>query len=93
VLVNPHYAPSGQTAGGGAPSKASRLGKPAQAGGTSTGVVEVDGARLAAHPCSRERRGAYETEGGRGHRPCEDEEPRFGCPHVEVQLQKSSGGV
>jgi len=52
--------------------EASRLGKLAQAGGTSTGVIEVDGARLAAHHCSKERRGAYEKEDGRGHRPCEE---------------------
>jgi len=38
--------------------KASRLGKLAQAGRTSTGVSKVDVARLAAHHCSRERRGA-----------------------------------
>jgi hypothetical protein len=25
--------------------------------------------------------------------PARKREPRFGCPHVEVQLQKSSGGV
>jgi hypothetical protein len=79
----------------GAPSEASRLGKPAQAGGTSTGVVE--GGRRAARrapPLRKERRGASEKEDGRGHRPCEDQEPGFGCPHVEsTQLQKSSGGV
>jgi len=35
-----------------------------------------------------------EKEGGRGHRPYEDlESIGFGCPHVEVQLQKSVGDV
>jgi hypothetical protein len=80
VLVNPHYAPSGQTAGGGASSSVSRLGKPAQAGGTNTGVVETDGARLAAHHCSKGRRDAYEKEGGRGHRPCEEERAQVWLP-------------
>jgi hypothetical protein len=58
VRVNPHYAPLGKTDGGGALSKASRLGKLAQAGRTSTGVIEADVARLAAYHCSKERRGA-----------------------------------
>jgi len=70
-------------------------GQTAQAGGTSTGVVE--GGRRAARrasPLRKERRVASEKEGGRGHRPCEDRGPRFGCPHVdESKLQKSSGGV
>jgi len=35
--------------------EASRLGKLAQAGRTSTGVAEVDVARLAAHHCSARR--------------------------------------
>jgi hypothetical protein len=43
----------GKTGGGGALLEASRLGKPAQAGGTSTGVIEADVARLAAHHRSR----------------------------------------
>jgi hypothetical protein len=34
-----------------------------------------------------------EKEGGRGLRPCEDRELRFGCPHVVDTLQKSVGGV
>jgi hypothetical protein len=41
------------TGGGGALTEASRLGKPAQAGGTSTGVIEADVARLAAYHRSR----------------------------------------
>jgi hypothetical protein len=44
---------SGKTGDGGALSRASRLGKPAQAGRTSTGVVEANVARLAAHHRSR----------------------------------------
>jgi len=35
--------------------------------------------------------GASEKEGGRGLRPCENQEPRFGCPHVVCMLQKSVG--
>jgi hypothetical protein len=53
VRVDPRYTPSGQPGGGEALLEASRLGKPAQAGGTSTGVVEADVARLAAHHRSR----------------------------------------
>lgn len=49
---------SGKTAGGGALLKTSRLGKLAQAGRTSTGVIEADAARLAAYHCSKERRDA-----------------------------------
>jgi len=39
------------------------------------------------------RRGTFEKEGGRGLRPCEDQEPRLGCSHVVFQLQKSVGDV
>jgi len=48
VLVNPHYTRGGQTSRGGAFVSASRLGKPAQAGRTSTGVGWAGVARLAA---------------------------------------------
>jgi hypothetical protein len=34
-----------------------------------------------------------EKEGDRGLRPCEDQEPRSGCPHVDGTLQKSIGDV
>jgi hypothetical protein len=62
-------------------SEASRLGKPAQAGRTSTGVVE-SGRRAARRtsPLRKERRGASEKEGGRGHRPCEDQGARVWLP-------------
>jgi hypothetical protein len=57
------------------------------------GSVRTDEARLAA--CHRFRkgreRGTSEKEGGRGLRPCEDQEPGFGFSHVVVQLQKSVG--
>jgi hypothetical protein len=81
--------------GGGALELASRLGKPAQAGGTSTGASLADVARLATcHSSTQvEGRGTQEKEGGRGLRPCEDQEPRLGCSHVDVTLQKSVGGV
>jgi hypothetical protein len=45
------------TGGGGALKETSRLGKPAQVGRTSTGVVEADVARLAAHHRSRKGEG------------------------------------
>jgi hypothetical protein len=41
----------------------------------------------------RSKRGRSEKEGDHGPRPCEERESRFGCPHVEVQLQKSIGDV
>jgi len=42
---------------------------------------------------ARMRRGTSEPEGGRGLRPCEDQEPRLYCSHVVSSLQKSSGGI
>jgi hypothetical protein len=60
---------------GGATAPASRLGKPAQAGRTNTGVGRLDAARLAA--CHRFRKGegvtCREKDGGRGLPPCEDQ--------------------
>jgi len=35
---------------------------------------------------SNERRDAEEKEGGRGHRPCEELESWFGCPHVDIAV-------
>jgi len=49
---------SGKTGDGGALLGASRLGKPAQVGRTSTGVFEANVARLAAHHRSRKGDGA-----------------------------------
>jgi hypothetical protein len=84
-----------QAGEGGACESASRSGKPAQAGGTDTGVVACG--RRAARRASplRQRRCVtrQEKDGGRGLPPCEDRELGFGCPHVEVQLQKSVGSV
>jgi hypothetical protein len=56
---------------------ASRLGKPTQVGGTSTGVGRTDAARLAARrrSCQGSSLDASDKEGGRGLRPCEDQEP------------------
>ena len=73
---------------GGAIASASRLGKPTQVGGTNTGAGRTDGARLAACHRSREGEGVArrEKEGGRGLRPCEDQEPRLGCSHVVFQV-------
>jgi hypothetical protein len=73
---------------GGANAPASRLGKPARAGRTNTGVGRSDAARLAA--CHRFRKGEgvvrREKEGGRGLPPCEDQESRVGCSHVVVSV-------
>jgi hypothetical protein len=87
---------SGVTRSGGAGAGASRLGKPTQVGGTSTGA-QANG-RSAARRVSLLSQGSgvarLEKEGGRGRRPYEDTKSfGFGCPHVEVQLQKSIGDV
>jgi hypothetical protein len=60
-------------------ASASRLGKPAQAGGTNTGVGRADAARLAACHRFRKEEGVTcrEKEGGRGLPPCEDQESRL----------------
>lgn len=54
------------------------------------GSLETDGAQLATCHCSaisiEERRDAEEKEGGRGHRPCEELESWFGCPHVDIAV-------
>jgi len=64
---------------GGAIAPASRLGKSTRVGGTNTGAGRSDVARLAA--CHRFRKGEgvtrREKEGGRGLRPCEDQESRL----------------
>jgi hypothetical protein len=94
VRVDPHYTRWRQKRPrGGAFVSASRLGKPTQVGGTSTGVGRMGAARLAACHRSRKRESVArrEKEGGRGLRPCEDQEPRLGCSHVVFQLQKSVG--
>jgi len=74
---------------------ASRLGKPTQVGGTNTGVI-VSGRsaarRVSSLPQGRQH-GTSEKEGGRGLRPCEDQELGFGCSHVVGMLQKSVGDV
>jgi hypothetical protein len=71
----------------------SRLGKPTRVGGTSTGAGR--NGRCAARRVSPLPRGrgvaTSEKEGGRGLRPCEGYESRFGCSHVVFQLQKSAG--
>ena len=68
---------------------ASRLGKPAQAGGTFTGVGTADVARLAACHRFREEGSVARTEkeGDRGLRPCEDLELGSVCLHVVVVAQ------
>jgi hypothetical protein len=76
---------------GGAHESASRLGKPGEPGGTSTGVG-LDGRsaarRVSPLPQGRER-DASEQEGGRGLRPSENRRVRVWLPARRVQLQKS----
>jgi hypothetical protein len=95
VHVDRHFTPPAKAVGGGALESVSRSGKPAQAGGTGTevGTSGRCAARRASPLPQGRKRGASEKEGGRGLRPCEDRELRFGCPHVVMQLQKSVGGV
>jgi hypothetical protein len=77
--------------GGEALASASRLGKPTQVGGTSTGVG-VSGRsaarRMFISGASPRAGHVEEKEGGLGLRPCEDQEPRLGCSHVDSLLQK-----
>ena len=93
-ILTTHHG--GKTSGGEALASASRLGKPTQVGGTSTGVG-VSGRsaarRMFISGASSRAGHVEEKEGGRGLRPCEDQEPRLGCPHVELLLQKSVGDV
>jgi hypothetical protein len=80
---------------GGANAPASRLGKPAQAGGTNTGVGRSDGARLAA--CHRSRKGeAWHVEKRKeveASLPARIKSPGWFCSHVVVSLQKSAGDI
>jgi hypothetical protein len=65
---------AGAIPGGGALEVASRLGKPAQAGGTSTGAIangRSAARRVSPLPQGRGR-GTREKDGGRGLPPCED---------------------
>ena len=88
VHVNPHYTPRRKFRWWG-DGPASRLGKPAQAGGTFTGVGTADVARLAACHRFREEGSVARTEkeGDRGLRPCEDLELGSVCLHVVVVAQ------
>jgi hypothetical protein len=74
----------GASLGGGASTAVSRSGKPARAGGTGTGALWMDVARLAARHRSRkgeawrvERRKEVEASV-----PARTGELGFGCPHV-----------
>jgi hypothetical protein len=80
---------------GGAYESASRLGKPGEPGGTSTGVGTNGRSATRRMSPSRKRR-AWHVEKRKAVEavvPTRIRESRFGCPHVEVQLQKSVGGV
>jgi hypothetical protein len=72
----------GASLGGGAAERASRLGKLAQARGTSTGAFIVGRSaarRVSPLPQGRER-GTSEEEGDRGLRPCENRGARVWLP-------------
>ena len=95
VHVNPHYAPRRKLRRWGVRSGITVGQARGDSGGTSTGA-EADGRSAARRrsPFSQEKqRSRSEKEGDHGPRPCEERESRFGCPHVEVQLQKSIGDV
>jgi hypothetical protein len=85
VHVNPHYAPQAQASVVGRSSRHHGWANPRKREEPALGSERTDGARLAV--CHRFRKGeawhVEEKEGGRGLRPCEDQESRFGCPHVE----------
>lgn len=86
---------AGAIPGGEALEVASRLGKPAQAGGTSTGAI-ANGRSAArrAPPLPQGRgRGAIEKDGGRGLPPCEDARARVWLLARRSLLQKSVGDV
>lgn len=53
----------------------------------------MDGARLAAHHCSKERVMRTKRKVVEAIVSARNRGPRFGCPHVDMQLQKSLGGV
>jgi hypothetical protein len=88
VRVDPHYTRRSQDLRGGALVPISRLGKLiARWEEPTLGSARTDAARLAARHSRRKLRAwrDEEKEGGRGLRPCEDQESRFGCPHVVVR--------
>jgi hypothetical protein len=91
-ILTMHGAPKARR--GGAAGSASRLGKPTQVGGTNTGVgrTDVHAARRVSPLPQGRGRDTSDKEGGRGHRPCEVQEPRFVLVR-RVKLQKSVGGV
>jgi hypothetical protein len=69
VHVDRHFTPAAQVAGGGAVEVVSRSGKPAQAGGTGTGIIS--NGRCAARRVSTApaREAAWHVRKGRGLRP------------------------
>lgn len=92
----PLNPPRSKAERGGAISLASRSGKPGQPGGTGTGVGSVGRKRGLPRVTASQEEGVMleEEEEDHGPRPCKEKrEPRFGCPYVGMQLQKSSGGV
>jgi hypothetical protein len=77
---------AGASLGGGAATEASRLGKPAQAGGTSTGVFGTGrSAARRVSPLPQGRGRDTSRKGRRSRSPSlrgSFKEPGFGCPHV-----------
>jgi hypothetical protein len=95
VHVNPHYAPRRKLRRWGVRSGITVGQTWGNSGRTSTGAT-ADGrsaARRRSPHAQAWQRGRKEKEGDHGLPPCEARESRFGCPHVEVQLQKSIGDV
>jgi len=94
VHVNPHYAPGASWVVGRSDTHHGWE-NPRKWEKPTLGRMGTDVARLAAcHSLAQVKgRGTREKEGGRGLRPCEDQEPRLGCSHVVETLQKSVGDV
>jgi hypothetical protein len=80
--------------GGGVLEEVSRSGKPGESQeSTGTGVFAsrfCAARRVSPLPQGRPRE-ASEKEGRHGARPCEDRKSSGSCPHVVLQLQKSTG--
>ena len=93
VLVNPHYA-LGATRVVGRASRHHGWANPGNREEPALGSARTDGARLVA--CHRPQGKAWHVEKRKeveASVPTRIRELGFGCPHVEVQLQKSIGDV
>jgi hypothetical protein len=93
VLVNPHYAPSGHTAVVGRLRRHRGWENPRKREEPTPGSsrwTERGSPRITARKSGvvRKKRKVVEATV-----PARTRGPRFGCPHVDMQLQKSLGGV